>query len=69
MEISKEEFIQWKSKSVTEHILKELEEEVKEYMNALRGYVRAGESVSAARCEGCIEGIERLLHIDYEDPR
>jgi len=68
-EIAKEEFVQWKNNVVTEFIFKEIREEIEDYTNALRGYVRAGESVSAARCEGCMEGLERLLHIDYEDPK
>jgi len=68
-EIAKEEFVQWKSNVVTEYILKFLAEQRSDYIDALRGYVRAGEHTSAARCEGMIEGLEQLLEIEYEDPQ
>lgn len=69
MEIAKEEFRDWKENVVTQHVLKTLDDMREEYFRALRGYVRAGDKVSAARCEGTIEGIEQLLEIEYSDPQ
>ena len=68
MEITKEQYQQWKSNAVTEYVLELLEEYRSDYMNALRGYARNGDSISAARCEGMLEGLEQLLSIEYEDP-
>mgnify|MGYP000645520801 CR=1 FL=1 len=69
MVIAKEEFRDWKESKVTEYVLDTLENMKDDYMEALRGFVRVGESVQAARCEGMIEGLEQLLAIDYEDTK
>lgn len=68
MEVTKEEFHNWKNSAVTIHVLETLGSLREDYIDALRGYVRAGNSVAAARCEGNIEGIEQLLEIEYSDP-
>lgn len=68
MEISKAEFRDWKTSAVTINILETLEGYRQDYITAMRSAVRAGDKVSAARCEGNIEGIENLLNIEYEDP-
>jgi len=68
MEISREEFSDWKSNAVTQHVLEVLNNYKEDYLHAMRAYVKTGDSVSAARCEGTIEGLEQLLEIEYSDP-
>lgn len=69
MEITREEYQQWRSNNVTEFIFKNLEQRKQDYIDALRGYVRASEFNMAMRCEGMIEGIDDLLDTEYEDPQ
>jgi len=66
-EITKEEFLQWKNSAVTEAIINELVERKKDYLNSLRGFVSSDNIVSAARCQGLLEGIELLTEIEYGD--
>ncbi|MBL4591181.1 MAG: hypothetical protein JKY96_04410 [Phycisphaerales bacterium] len=68
MEITKEEYQQWKSNNVTQFIFKELKERKEDYIVALRTFVRAGDMNLASRAEGMIESIDDFLDTSFEDP-
>ena len=67
MEISKEEFIQWKNSDVTKDLMLFLKEIKEDYLNQMRSCVGHGDLVKAAEAHGYVRGIESLLLIEYDE--
>jgi len=67
MEISKEEFLQWRGSDVTIFVIEALDRAKEDYIVALRNAAIEGDIAKTARCEGILEGIEFILNIDYDD--
>ena len=69
MEMTKEEFQEWRSNKTTQKILDELREEREELINGLGRGASLGPTTGEATAHmvGYIRGLDRIVEIEYEE--
>jgi hypothetical protein len=65
--MDKESFTQWMEHPVTKEVMKIINDTRLEFSHSLMAHASSGETVSAARAAGNMEGLDYLLNIQYED--
>lgn len=67
MDVSKNEFLEWKSNSITQEVFRILESRIQVLQEALGNGVAYGNESAYADHVGRIQAYRDVLEIDYED--